>query len=115
MQWLPTFDMRRVRDQKRTYLKLSDEIGAKIGKYSCENGDSVAARHFMRVLGKPINCSTACGLKKTYLQELSCRRRAEEDLLITGLPSKKQGCPLLFGEELAQKVQQYLSMNQAGL
>ena len=75
----------------------------------------MAARHFMRVLGKPINCSTACGLKKTYLQELSCRRIAEEDSLITSLPSKKQGRPLLLGEELARKVQQYLSMNQAGL
>ena len=53
------------------YLKLSDEIRAKIGKYSCENGDSAAARHFMDVLGKPINRSIVCGLKKTYLQELS--------------------------------------------
>ena len=26
-------------------MKLSDDVRAKIGKYSCENSDSAAARH----------------------------------------------------------------------
>ena len=67
------------KSKRGPHLKLSDEIRAKIGKYSCENGDSAAARHFTEVLGKPINCSTVCGLKKTYLQELSHQRKAEKD------------------------------------
>ena len=55
------------KSKRGPYLKLSDEIRAKIGKYSCENGDLAAARHFTQVLGKPINRSTVRGLKKTYL------------------------------------------------
>ena len=89
------------KSKRGCYIKLSDEIRAKIGKYSYENGDSAAARHFTHVLGKHINRSTVRG------QELSPKRKAEEDLLITSLPSKKWGRPLLL-EELDQKVQQYL-------
>ena len=32
------------------YLKLSNKIKAKIGKYASENGDSAAARHFSKVV-----------------------------------------------------------------
>ena len=70
------------KSKRGCYIKLSDEIRAKIGKYSYENGDSAAARHFTQE-GKHINRSTVRG------QELSPKRKAEEDLLITSLPSKK--------------------------
>ena len=36
--------------QKRgPYLKLTDEVKARIGKYASENGDSSAAKHFSKV------------------------------------------------------------------
>ena len=51
-----------VKSKRGPYLKLSDEVRAKIGKYSSENGDSVAVRHFTQVLGKLKNRSTVRGL-----------------------------------------------------
>ena len=32
--------------KRRPYIKLSQEMCAKIGKYTSENGDTAAARHF---------------------------------------------------------------------
>ena len=87
---------------------LSDETRAKIGKYASEIGDSAAARHFSTVLSKSISRTTVHGLKKAYYQELSRKRKAEEDLAISTLPTKKRGHPLLLGEDLDTKVQQYL-------
>ena len=89
------------------YLKLSNELKAKIWKYASENGNSVAARHFSKVLGKELNPSTIRGLK-VYLEEMSRKRKAGEDMTITSLLVKRRGRPLLLGEELDQKVQQYL-------
>ena len=90
------------------YQQLSNELKAKIGKHASENGNSAAARHFSKVLGKELNPSTIRGLKKVYLEEMSRKRKAGEDMTITSLPAKRRGRPLLLGEELDQKVQQYL-------
>ena len=98
-----------MKEKRGPYQKLSNETRAKIGKYASENGDSAAARHFSTVLSKPISRTTVHGLKKTYDQELSRKRKTEEDLAISTLPSKKRGRrPLLFGEDHDTKVQQYL-------
>ena len=75
------------------YLKLSNELKAKIRKHASENGDSAAARHFSKVLGKELNRSTVHGLNKVYLEELSRKRKAGEDMTITSLPAKKRGRP----------------------
>ena len=96
------------KEKRGPYQKLSDETREKIGKYSSENGDSAAARHFSTVLSKPISRTTVHGLKKAYYQELSRKRKVEEDLAISTLPTKKRGRPLLLGEDLDTKVQQYL-------
>ena len=34
------------------YIKLSDEMRAKIGKHASEDGDTAAEWHFSKVLGK---------------------------------------------------------------
>ena len=94
--------------KRGSYLKLSNELKAKIGKHASENGNSAAARHFSKVLGKELNPSTIRGLKKVYLEEMSRKRKAGEDMTITSLPAKRRGRPLLLGEELDLKVQQYL-------
>ena len=39
---------------------------------------------------------------------MSRKRKAGEDMTITSLPAKRRGRPLLLGEEVDQKVQQYL-------
>ena len=73
-----------------------------------KTGDLAAEQHFSKVLREVINCSTFCGLEKVDLDELSCKRKAEEDLTILNLPAKKRGCQLLFGEGLDWRVIQEL-------
>ena len=60
------------------------------------------------MLGKELNPSTIRGLNRVYLEEVSRKRKAGEDMTITSLPAKRRCRPLLLGEELDQKVQQYL-------
>ena len=53
--------------QKRgTYGDYSPETGAKIVKYAIENGNSKAAKHFGKLLGRNINESTVRGIKSSY-------------------------------------------------
>ena len=49
-------------------------------------------------------------LKKAYLQELSRKIKAEEDLQIDSLPAKKRGTSLKLGADLDGQVQAYLRM-----
>ena len=105
-----TAEEQGVNKRKRgPYLTLSDNIRAQIGKYAGEHGVSAAARHFTKVIGKPISVSTVYDCKKAYCKELSRKRKADEDLTIERLPTKKRGCPLLVGEELDRRVQHYLT------
>ena len=53
-----------------SYIKLSSEKRAKIGKYTSENSVAAAARHYSKQLPKPLSESTIYGTKKTYLQEV---------------------------------------------
>ena len=104
-----TAEEQGVNKRKRgPYLKLSGNIRAQIGKDAGEHGVSVAARHFTKVIGKLISVSTVYDCKKAYCKELSRNRKADGDLMIVHLPTKKRGSPLLVREELDQKVQHYL-------
>ncbi len=99
------------RKNRRTYHKLTPSMRANIGKYACENGPAAAARHFSRRgrLDKPLNESTARGLKKAYLVEVGRKKRArEDDLSVEKLEPGKRGRPLLLGEQMDEKVKQYL-------
>ena len=59
------------------YLKLSGDIRAQIGKYAGENGVSVAATHFTKVIGTSISVSAVHDCKKAYCKELSRKRKAD--------------------------------------
>ena len=67
-----------------SYHKLSPEMRAKIGQYSCENG---ASRYFSRPaqLGRLLNESTIRGIKQSYIAELNRKRKAREEPTITEL------------------------------
>ncbi len=96
-------------EKKRSpYTKLTIEKRAEIGTYATENGIVSAEKHYSKELQKPLNESTVCGLKKAYLQELSRKRKAEEDVQVLTLPMKKQGAPLKLGMTVDRQVQAYL-------
>ena len=75
------------------YSNYDSPQRAKIAKYACEHGNASAVRHFAKILGKPINESTARSMKKQYLRELD----HSPDRILTELPKCKTGRPLLLG------------------
>ena len=50
------------------YSDYSPDQWLKSARYAIENGNSAAARHFSRALGKSLNESTARGMKTSYLK-----------------------------------------------
>ena len=98
------------RKSRGEYLKLNPETRARIGRYAAENGVVAAARHFSKgkELGRPINESTVRGIKKAYLAEMGRKRKAREDSDVDRLPNVKRGRPLLVGQQIDEKIQQYL-------
>ena len=58
------------RETKRgQYSDYSPEQRLKIARYAIENGNSAAARHFSRALGKSLNEGTVRGMKASYLKQ----------------------------------------------
>ena len=94
--------------KRGSYIKIPDDRRAEIGRYACENGVANAARKYSRVLERSLNESTVRGIKRAYLAELTRKRKAEEECVVTSLPTKKRGRTLLLGEALDNKVKTYL-------
>uniref|UniRef100_A0A1X7TEJ7 Uncharacterized protein n=2 Tax=Amphimedon queenslandica TaxID=400682 RepID=A0A1X7TEJ7_AMPQE len=59
-------------------------------------------------LGVSISENTIRGFKVAYLEELSRKRKADNEVPITVLPLKKRGRPLMLGERLDSMVQNYI-------
>ena len=56
----------------------------------------------------PLSSSSVFDIKVQYQEVLLKRKRDQENLEITKLPSKKKGCSLLLGELLDGRVQSYI-------
>ena len=94
------------RHRRGTYNKYSPKERAEIGKYSAEHGLLAAKRKFSSKLGINISKNTIQGFRVAYLQEISRKRKADEDVL--ELFPKKRGRPLMLGEKLDRMVQNYI-------
>ena len=88
--------------------RYSPSVRAEIGRYACLHGTTAAARHFTRKLGHCLNASTVYSIKKVFKEERAKKRTERDDEDVKVLPLKKRGRPLLLGEDLDRKVQQYL-------
>ena len=71
------------------------------------HGSAAAARHFSKKMGR-IRESTVESIKVDYLQEIKRKRSIGDVDDIEMLPVKKQGRPVLLGEQLDKKLQLYL-------
>ena len=93
----------------------SPENKAKVAKYALENGVTASFHHFKQT-GEFNNLkeSTVHGWVKQYWSEL--RAAAGESSTITAyvkkLCKKKQGTPLLLGEDLERQVQEFISVQK---
>ena len=74
----------------------SAEARAKIAMYATENGNSKAAQHFRKLLGRNINESTVQGIKSSY-SEHGCLETSV-DALCMELPQSPRGRPVKIGK-----------------
>ena len=86
--------------QKKQYHSYSSQQRADIVKYAAEHGPTAASRHFTKLLGHSVPESTARKYRDLYCKVLeSNRKRHAESLpIISELPPKKRGRPLLIGD-----------------
>ena len=94
--------------------RYSPHVRAEIGKYASQHGIAATARFYTRKLGHSVSETTAYSLKKAYLQSVREKRAADDDGDVRLLPIKKRGRPVLLGEVLDVKVQQYLRRVREG-
>ena len=90
------------------FCRYTPSVRADIGRYACRNGIAAAARHFSRKLGHPVPTSTVQSILKAFKEEREKKRAEEDDEDVRVLPKKKCGRPLLLGEDLDKKLQQYI-------
>ena len=95
--------------KRHPYLKISPEQKAIIARYAANHGIIKAVRQFSKDFpDNSLKETTIRGWKKTYLKELSSRKKAGKDMTIEKLPEKKTGRPLMLGDTLDKEVQAYI-------
>ena len=89
-------------------MKATPEQKANIGKYAAEHGIVNAIRKFSKNFDQMLKESTIRGWKKAYLKELHLRKKSGSSIVVSELNEKKNGRPLMLGEDLDQKVSAYI-------
>ena len=98
--------------KRKPYIKISDTLRAKIGKYALENGNAAASRKFSKEFDSPLSESTVRSLKKSYTAALESKKRSitesTDDTALSSLPPKKRRRPLLLLGGMDAQVQAYI-------
>ena len=98
---------------KRSYTSYTDENRAAIGKYTVENSNAAALRHF-RPHFMELRESTVRSFKTKYLAAVKENRGLDHPTDVTAIPSKMRDKPLPL-EEMDRKVQKYIkALREAG-
>ena len=90
------------RRKRGEYGFYNDQTRFAIAKSSIEIGVAKTTKKFTKELGRKVNESTVCSMKKNYLLKL---KKGEEP---TSLPKSPRGKPLMLGD-LDELVQSYIS------
>ena len=101
-------DKGRGATSRSEYIKLSLEKKAEIGKYASENGVAKAARHYKDL---DVKESSVRDWRDAYLKEIRAKRKEAkpgEEIVVTKLPCKKRGRPVLIGEKFDKHLQEKL-------
>ena len=89
------------------YMKFSPEQKAQVARYAMESGNKRAIIRYSKQWGVDLKESTVRTWKSKYEEELR-KRKPTELPPIKALPNRKQGRPLLLGEELDTAVKAYV-------
>ena len=113
-----TTELQQASKPRREYNDYTSEQRAMIGKYAAENGATRASRYYSKVLAKNVPESTARRLKSEYLAALKEKVEtcSQETLpLVSQLPKKKSGRPLLLRKDVDDCVQEFIeSLRKVG-
>ena len=88
------------------YMKFSEQK-AQVARYAMESGNKQAIWRYSKEWGVDLKESTVRSWKSKYEDEVR-KRKPTEPLPIKALPNRKQGRPLLLGEELDTAVKAYV-------
>jgi len=112
---------RQVPNAKRWKCQhYSDKEKAEIAKRAIDHGITDTVHHyaFLYLERSEIPISSVATWKAWYLKELKIRIResqgehqgeSKQDAVITELPNKKRGCPMLLGKDLDNYVMTYIN------
>jgi len=91
------------------YEKFSADEKTAIGKRAAEHGVTATIRHYSKIYrDRPLKESTVRGWKNHYNQEIVRMKKAGKEIVVRELIDKKQGRPLLLGEEMDKEVRTYI-------
>ena len=102
-----------------TYLKFTPTQQAQAAKYAIENGNQAAIHRYSKEFCTEIKESIPSTWKSKYLNEIKEHHKARAydksgEIVVSSLPSKKRGRPLLLGDELDKQVQSYVRATHDG-
>ena len=104
---------KRVQDvcsgKRSQYVKYSDVNRFDIGKYANENGPAATVRKFSSKF-TALNESTVRTFRKKYKEEVQ-RAEMESRAVSKGLSMERRGRPLMLGDVLDKKIQDYLKVS----
>ena len=89
------------------YMKFTPEQKAQVARYALESRNKRAIVKYSKQWGVDLKESTVRTWKTKYTEGLR-KRKPTEPLPIKALPDRKQGRPLLLGDELDTAVQAYV-------
>ena len=92
---------------RSSYMKFTPEQKAQVARYALESGNKRAIVKYSKQWGVDLKKSTVRTWKTKYTEGLR-KRKPTEPLPIKALPDRKQGRPLLLGDELDTAVQAYV-------
>ncbi len=95
--------------KRGTYMLISAQKKAEIGRKAAEYGVTATVRFYASKLPDPLKESSVRDWKNAFLKEKKrLRSEGKEDTEIDELPLKKRGRPYLLGEETEMQVRAYL-------
>ena len=97
---------------REKYGRFTPTQVAQAAKFAVEHGNQAAIRRYSEEFRMEIKDSTLSTWKSKYCAAIKdCQREGKYaesgEFIVTSLPSKKQGRPLLLGNELDRQVQSY--------
>jgi len=104
---------------REKYGRFTPTQAAQVAKYAVEHGNQAAICRYTKEFRVEIKDSTLSTWKSKYCDAIKdCQKEGKYtesgEIVVTSLPSKKRGRPLLVGDDLDKQVQSYVRATRDG-